>query len=63
MNAANAYADCVEAVQEQRARLQQHPPDDTQWDRHASGYRFDPLRTPEPTPDYWPRTYARMTMC
>lgn len=48
MSAANAYADRVDAVQEQRVRLQRHPPDDTRWDRHASSYRFDPLRPLEP---------------
>ena len=48
MDAANAYADRVDAVQAQRSRLQRHPPDDTRWDRDAPGYRFDPLRAPEP---------------
>ena len=48
MDAANAYADRVDAVQGQQSRLQRHPPDDTRWDRDAPGYRFDPLRVPEP---------------
>jgi hypothetical protein len=46
-SAAYAYAARIDAVAEQRARLQGQVIDDSRWDRNAPSYRFDPHREPE----------------